>query len=96
MITEQQIILLVKTLLLAWFFTNFEPIQDFFTKYVKTPLYKFPTYINLKLIKALSCFTCWSFWLTITATQDLFMSIGAAFIAYFVDRLINSLKIYIQ
>lgn len=77
-------------LLIAWLIANFEPLQTLITK-----LYKYIP-IRLKFTRTyLECFKCLSFWITIIMTQDIYLGIIFAIVAYVYTRLMNQLRINI-
>lgn len=69
-----------KLLLIAWFVTHFEPVQELLQK-----LYL----INRieKLVDVITCFKCLSFWLVLIGTWDVFLAIVASLIAHLYDSI---------
>lgn len=88
--------LIFRTVLLAWWFSNFTPWQQFLKSKVKP---KIPVKLNY-LSTALSCFVCQSFWFTLLFGAIfyhefvIFDAIFASIVAYTYDKLMNSLRQY--
>lgn len=81
---------MINSLLLAWFISEFEPLQTLITK-----LYNYIP-IKLKFTRTyLECFKCLSFWITLIMTQSFYLAVGFSIIAYVYTRLMNQLKINI-
>lgn len=81
---------MINPLLLAWFISEFEPLQTLITM-----LYKYMP-IKLKFTRTyLECFKCLSFWITLIMTQSFYLAVGFSIIAYVYTRLMNQLKINI-
>ena len=81
-------ILIIKTLLIGWFISGFEPLQNFLDKYIK-PKIKY-TYLK----NALSCHKCLAFWTGIIYFQDFYVGAGAALLAYILNRVLIALPAY--
>lgn len=79
-------ILIIKILLLAWFISEFQPIQWL----LQLIPYKLP---KLILIAITGCFKCCSFWLGLLLSFDIWISLEAALIASLLQVLKNKLKI---
>ncbi len=85
--------LILNGILMGWWISNFIPLQDFITKYIK-PKIKI-NYINT----AMSCFKCLSFWFTLLifaiceSRIGFFEAIIASLIAYIYERIMNTIKI---
>lgn len=81
---------MINSLLLAWFISEFEPLQTLITM-----LYNYIP-IKLKFTRTyLECFKCLSFWITLIMTQSFYLAVGFSIIAYVYTRLMNQLKINI-
>jgi hypothetical protein len=91
-------ILILKTTLLAWWWTNFEPLQNFLTKRIKPLIYgkscNTPKW-RAAIAYALSCFKCMAMWITLGATLDPFSAILAAFFAASYDKIFSSFKTFL-
>ena len=91
-------ILILRGILIAWWWVNFTPWQNLLKRFIYPliypkdckPIRKWQEYI----IEALGCFKCQSFWWTLIISQDIFAAILAALIAYTYDKFMNSLKQY--
>jgi hypothetical protein len=81
----------LRVLGISLWLVNFSPYQDFLMKYIKPRIPNRLSYLKT----ALSCFMCYSFWLTLIFTQDFILACGASGIAYTYNRLMNSLKTYL-
>lgn len=84
--------LILNGILIGWWLSNFIPLQDFLTKYVKPK-------IKSEYIKtAMSCFKCLSFWGTLIifavnqSSFGIYEAIIASLIAYIYERIMNSIK----
>ena len=77
------ILLTIKCFLVAWFISDFQPLQDrldrFFLKRSKKELMMY-------LSDALGCHKCLSFWITLGVTWNPFFAIGAAMVALFLSK----------
>jgi hypothetical protein len=84
--------------LIAWWWTNFEPLQNFLRKKIKPLIYgkacNTPEW-RATIADALSCFKCMSFWITLGVTLDPFSAILAAFFAYSYDKIFSSFKTFL-
>jgi len=77
------IILTIKCFLVAWFISDFQPLQDRLDMlFFKWPKNEVMSYLN----DARGCHKCLSFWITLGATWNPFFAIGAAMIALFLKK----------
>jgi hypothetical protein len=75
--------ILLKCFLFSWFFTNFEPLQDFLTKVFK----KLPENIFTNtFFVVLGCHKCLSFWITLICTFNIFSAFLVSYLAYILKR----------
>lgn len=85
---------ILNSLLIAWWFTSFIPLQNFIKpykeKYIK----------NFYLKEVLSCFKCLSFWVCLIYFGVIYHQFGfleailSAVIAYTYEKVMNSLKTF--
>lgn len=91
MMTIDIFFVLIKALAVGWFFTHFKPIVTAVT----TLRNLIPAQLHI-LIDPLSCWKCFTWWVTLAMTNgDFIQACIASLIAYILDRWLNSLKIYL-
>ena len=83
---------IIKGWLLAWFFVNFEPLQQVLTKWIK-PKLNGPWLSYFR--QALSCHKCMCVWIIGFMTFNLYYAIAGAVIAWIFDKVMNSFKTYL-
>ena len=74
-------------ILVAWFITDFKPIQKIINMLVDKTKKEWVK----ELLYSLSCWKCMAFWITLTITQTAIYAIAAAFIAYLTSLILDSL-----
>jgi hypothetical protein len=80
----ENLFIIIKGFLLAWFIADFQPLQDFL-KGIKDKISD--KYILIFYLKtAVSCQKCLALWLTLTISGDLYISLLTSFITYLYDR----------
>lgn len=98
------ILIILKGLLLGWFISEFQPLQEFIKKYIKPSINrscKPDNIIQSHLKIGLSCIKCLAFhstWIIgLITTQDflIFEAITASILAIVLDKLLNIGKIYL-
>lgn len=73
---------------LAWWFTNFEPLQAVINK-----LFSYSSnVISLYIHSSFGCIKCVAFWLTILTTQDFLLACQAALLSYILDECLHKLR----
>lgn len=77
------IILIIKTLLLSYFITRFEPIQWFIDAFPKK--IKDNVLFNIFYL-AISCFKCSSFWIGLIISHNIYIAIICFIIAFVYDK----------
>jgi len=91
MMTIDIFFVVIQAVSLAWFFTHFQPIVTAVT-FLKSLI---PFQLRF-LIDPISCWKCFTFWLTLVMTSGDFITAAfASLVAYLLDRWVNSLKIYL-
>lgn len=83
-----EIELIIKSFLIGFFLSSFEPLQNLFDKYVKSKIK------NSYIRKAFSCHMCISFWTGIIYFQDFYVGSAAALLAYLMSRILAALPAY--
>ncbi len=75
------ILLILKSLLLAWLITGFDPLKRLINL-IPEGIVKFYTQTLF------SCLKCCSFWVCLMLSGNIFLAAGTAFIAYWYDYLL--------
>jgi len=92
MLTILSLELLIKGLLIAWIGVHFVPFQTYVVgtlEGINLALFrnKWPVYILFgKLIGILTCFKCFSLWVTLLISHNIFIAILASLVAYHYDK----------
>ncbi len=81
------------TFFVAWFVATFEPFQNTITTLFNLIPARY-TYLHVFRGYA-ACFKCLTFWITLCYTQNILHAIILSFLAYVIDRIMMSLKMYI-
>jgi hypothetical protein len=88
--------LFLNLLLIAWFITQFEPLQDLIQGTLAKLADKFTSkvgeYIIGSIMVGAGCFKCVSFWLVLGVTFDFYFSVYAAIIGQVYQNLILNEK----
>lgn len=73
---------IVYIFLATWWFTHFEPLQEFLAKRIPVdhPVWGV-------LLDVLSCWKCLGFWVALVVTLSLFSALIVSFSAWFVTKL---------
>lgn len=84
---------------MGWMITNFEPIQTYIggtLEGINMGLFskrRFLYGVFGRIIKVMTCQKCATFWSTLIISNNIYLSILAAIIAYHYDRLVGNMKI---
>jgi hypothetical protein len=81
------IIQIIQPLLSGWLITHFTPFQELIYKTSKLIKKSFIKLIIDKLIEMISCFKCVSFWTGLIMSQNLYIAIICAFIAWTYEKI---------
>ena len=77
-------IILLKIFLATWFFTEFDPLQDFINNtFEKIKSNKIIDSIHILL----GCHKCLSFWITLFITFNIWYALGVSFIAAIIQKI---------
>lgn len=91
----------LKILLIGWFITENYYIQQFIEKNFSTPstiphyyifgidLNTLTSIIKMGIYDILSCLKCFSFWITLLITFNIWIALSASFIAFIFEKTIN-------
>lgn len=80
---------LIAYLALAWWLTEFEPLQATLTS-VYMSLNRYP--LAMYFINAFSCMKCMAFWVTLVGSFDFILACEAALGAYILELCLNKLS----